>query len=66
VISAIFLSRKYLGHSGTTDHSIIGLLVLLLVIVHLAQRRQTVRWLVSRLLVARVRRVIGHARLYRT
>jgi hypothetical protein len=53
VISAVFLSRKYLGHSGTTDHSIIGLLVLVLVIVHLTQRRHTVRrlidWLVGRL-----------------
>jgi hypothetical protein len=49
VISAIFLSRKYFGHSGTTDHSIIGLLVLVLVIVHLTQRRLTVRQLVSRL-----------------
>jgi cytochrome b len=49
VISAVFLSRKYLGHSGTTDHSIIGLLVLALVFVHLTQRRQTVRRLISRL-----------------
>jgi hypothetical protein len=49
VISAIFLSRKYLGHSGTTDHSIIGLLVLVIVIVHLTQRRHTVRRLISRL-----------------
>jgi cytochrome b len=49
VISAIFLSRKYLGHSGTTDHSIIGLVVLALVLVHLTQRRQTVRRLISRL-----------------
>jgi hypothetical protein len=49
VVSAIFLSRKYVGHSGTTDHSIIGLLVLVLVIVHLTQRRHTVRRLISRL-----------------
>jgi hypothetical protein len=49
VMSAIFLSRKYLGHSGTTDHSIIGLLVLALVIVHLTQRRYTVRRLIYRL-----------------
>ncbi len=48
-LSAVFLSRKYLGHSGTTDHSIIGLAVLGLVIVHLTQRRQTVRRLLSRL-----------------
>ena len=49
VVSAVFLSRKYLGHSGTTDHSIIGLVVLVLVLVHLFQRRQTVRRLLSRL-----------------
>jgi hypothetical protein len=49
VVSAVFLSRKYLGHSGTTDHSIIGLIVLGLVLVHLTQRRQTVRRLLSRL-----------------
>jgi len=49
VLSPIFLSRKYFGHSGTTDHSIIGLLVLALVIVHLTQRRHTVRRLISRL-----------------
>jgi len=48
-ISAVFLSRKYLGHSGTTDHSIIGLLVLAFVIVHLIQRRQTVKRLLTRL-----------------
>ncbi|MGC1418646.1 MAG: hypothetical protein WA786_00815 [Acidimicrobiales bacterium] len=47
--SAIFLSKKYLGHSGTTDHSIIGLMVLALVIVHLIQRRHTVQRLLSRL-----------------
>jgi hypothetical protein len=51
MISAVFLSRKYVGHSGTTDHSIIGLVVLALVIVHLTQRRQTVRRLISRLFV---------------
>jgi hypothetical protein len=45
----VFLSRKYLGHSGTTDHAIIGLVVLVLVIVHLTQRRHTVRRLISRL-----------------
>jgi hypothetical protein len=49
VASAIFLSRKYLGHSGTTDHAIIGLLVFALVIVHLIQRRHTVRRLAVRL-----------------
>ena len=53
VTSAIFLSRKYFGHSGTTDHSIIGVVVLGLVIVHLTQRRHTVRRLASRLFVRR-------------
>jgi heme exporter protein D len=38
-----------LGHSGTTDHAIIGLLVFALVIAHLVQRRHTVRRLISRL-----------------
>lgn len=50
VVSAVFLSKKYLGHSGTTDHSIIGLIVLGFVLVHLTQRRQTVRRLLSRLI----------------
>jgi heme exporter protein D len=48
-LSPIFLSKKYLGHSGTTDHAIIGLLVLALVVVHLLQRRHTVGRMVSRL-----------------
>jgi hypothetical protein len=42
VLSAIELSKKYLGHSGVTDHSIIGLVVLAFVLVHLIQRRRTV------------------------
>ena len=42
VASAIFLSKKYFGHSGTTNHSIIGLIVLALVLAHLWQRRRTV------------------------
>ncbi|HEY5265815.1 MAG TPA: hypothetical protein VIJ40_03285 [Acidimicrobiales bacterium] len=49
VVSAVFLSRKYLGHSGTTDHSVIGMLVLVLVLVHLTQRRHTVAQLIARL-----------------
>ena len=48
-LSPIFLSKKYLGHCGTTDHAIIGVLVLALVMVHLLQRRHTVRRMVSRL-----------------
>jgi hypothetical protein len=48
-LSPIFLSKKYLGHSGTTDHAIIGLLVLALVVVHLIQRRHTVGRMISRL-----------------
>jgi len=47
-LSPIFLSKKYLGHSGTTDHSIIGLIVLAIVLVHLWQRRQTIWRLISR------------------
>jgi hypothetical protein len=50
VASAITLSRKYLGHSGTTDHAIIGLLVLAIVMVHLTQRRHTVKRLLAHLL----------------
>lgn len=46
--SPIFLSKKYLGHSGTTNHSIIGLIVLALVLAHLWQRRRTVWRLISR------------------
>ncbi len=49
VASPIFLSKKYLGHSGTTDHSIIGLIVLALVTVHLIQRRRTVKRLILKL-----------------
>lgn len=70
MISAVFLSRKYLGHSGTTDHSIIGLLVLVLVILHLTQRRHTVRrliaWLVGspRTSVARPLLVASDAMLF--
>ena len=50
VVSAVFLSRTYLGRSGVTDHAIIGLIVLALVLVHLIQRRHTVRRLISRLI----------------
>ena len=42
LVSAAFLSDSYLGHSGVTDHCIIGGVVLALVVVHLAQRRRTV------------------------
>jgi len=48
-VSLAFLTKQYLGLWGTTDHSIIGLLVLGLVLVHLWQRRRTVRRLLSRL-----------------
>ena len=49
VLSAVFLSRHYLGHSGVTDHSIIGGAVLCLVTIHLIQRRRTVGRLAARL-----------------
>jgi hypothetical protein len=48
VASAIELSKKYLGHSGITDHTIIGLAVFGLVLVHLYQRRHTVGRLLAR------------------
>lgn len=48
VISAIFLSKQYAGHSGVTDHAIFGLIVLALIVVHLLQRRHTVRRLLAR------------------
>jgi hypothetical protein len=53
ILSAIELSKKYLGHSGVTDHSIIGLVVLAFVLVHLFQRRRTVGRLSSRLFGSR-------------
>jgi len=48
LLSALELSRSYLGHSGTTDHAIIGFVVLAFVLVHLTQRRHTIK----RLLIA--------------
>ncbi len=49
LVSLAFLTRQYFGLWGTTDHGIIGLLVLGFVLVHLWQRRRTVRRLLSRL-----------------
>lgn len=49
LVSAIFLSRNYLGHSGVADHSIIGGVVLAIVVIHLVQRRRTVGRLLRRL-----------------
>src|ERR1019366_2219942 len=49
-LSPIFLSRMYWGHSGTTNHAIISLIVLGIVLVHLWQRRHTVRRLFARLI----------------
>ena len=49
-LSPVFLSRRYLGHSGTTDHAIVSLVVLALVLIHLWQRRHTVNRLVTQLL----------------
>lgn len=60
VISAVFLSRQYLEHSGTTNYSLIGLVVLGLVLIHPFQRRPTVR----RLLFRQVR--IHHASEHRS
>lgn len=61
VISAIYLSRKYLGHSGTTNHVIVGLIVFGLIIIHLIQRRRTV----GRLVTGFVRRNTSSAALRR-
>jgi len=47
-LSPIFLSRRYLGHSGTTNHAIIAVVVFAIVVVHLTQRRNTIRRLLSR------------------
>jgi hypothetical protein len=50
VLSAIELSKKYLGHSGVTDHAIIGLVVFGIVLVHLIQRRHTIGRLLTRMI----------------
>lgn len=49
LLSALELSKKYLGHSGTTDHAIIGFVVLAFITVHLTQRRHTIRRLLDAL-----------------
>lgn len=48
-VSLAYLTRHYFGLWGTTDHAIIGFAVLGFVLVHLWQRRRTVRRLISRL-----------------
>lgn len=57
-LSPIFLSRKYLGHSGTTDHVLISLLVLAVIAAHLVQRRLTVKRLCSHLIERRREREV--------
>ena len=49
ILSALELSRRYLGHSGTVNHVIVGFGVGGLVLVHLYQRRHTVARLSARL-----------------
>jgi hypothetical protein len=49
LLSLIELTKNYLGHSGITDHAIIGVAVFVLVVVHLIQRRHTVGRLLARL-----------------
>jgi len=49
LLSALELSRMYLGHSGTTDHAIVGTIAFVLVLVHLLQRRRTVARLLASL-----------------
>lgn len=44
-VLAVLLSRRYAGHSGTTNHAIVGLVVLALAVVHVSQRRRTIRGL---------------------
>jgi hypothetical protein len=48
--SAITLSKKYLGHSGTTNHAIISVAVLVVILSHLYQRRHTIARLASQLI----------------
>ena len=45
--TAITLSKKYLGHSGTTNHAIISVAVLVVILAHLYQRRHTIARLTS-------------------
>jgi hypothetical protein len=65
VVTPIFLSRRYLGHSGITDHAIVGVLALAIIVAHLIQRRKTVRRLLRYLLgqrsstVARSRQAVS-------
>lgn len=60
--SSIFLSDRYLGHAGVTDHSVIGGVVLALVVVHLVQRRRTV-WRLVRTLARVASSSSAHVRL---
>ncbi len=47
-VTAIFLSKRYLGLSGVADHAVVSLLVFAFVLVHLFQRRRTIRSLFAR------------------
>jgi hypothetical protein len=49
LLSALEISRHYFGHSGITDHAIIGFVVLAFIAVHLVQRRHTVKRLLATL-----------------
>ena len=49
LLSALEISRHYFGRSGITDHAIIGFVVLAFIIVHLTQRRHTVKRLLATL-----------------
>ncbi|MDE3094283.1 MAG: hypothetical protein KGJ47_10945 [Acidobacteriota bacterium] len=53
--TAITLSKKFLGHSGTTNHAIVSVVVLVVILAHLYQRRHTVARLSSQLLRRRGR-----------
>ena len=47
--TAITLSKKFLGHSGTTNHAIVSVVVFVVILAHLYQRRHTVARLTSQL-----------------
>lgn len=51
--SAVTLSKKYLGHSGTTNHALVSMAVLVVILAHLYQRRHTIARLASQLVQRR-------------
>jgi hypothetical protein len=49
LLSALEISRRYFGLSGITDHAIVGFIALAFILVHLIQRRHTVKRLLATL-----------------